>query len=566
MQQIEEIKEYVSQVRSAFVTAGAFSLVVNLLMLVPSLYMLQVYDRVLTSRNIDTLLLLTLIVLGLYVVLTVVEWVRSQLLANAAVELDLLMAPRLFDAFIRHRAESKGTSADSAFADATTLRQFISGQSLVALFDAPWVPIFVAVIYLIHPGLAAVAVVGALLLVFIAWLGQVLTHQEAERSALQQSAAVSTALGFGRNHEPVLAMGMVPRVRARWLHMQSQATQLLARVNRKAGMLGSTGRLVRLVQQTAVLGIGAWLAVRGDISPGGMIAASILMTRALAPLDLAIGSWRQFHGARAAYRRLGLLLAREPAEREKLALPDPTGEVSVEGVSVVPPGSAEPVLLDVSFRIRAGMAIGVVGPSGSGKSCLARVLMGIWTPARGAVRLDGASLADWDRESLGRHVGYLPQSVDLLDGTVAENICRFGTLDSARTVEAARLAGIHELIMRLPHGYETPVGVDGVNLSGGQRQRLALARAVYGKPRWVVLDEPNANLDDQGEAALVSALSELKSWGATVVVITHRRSLLQAMDGVLVLRDGRLVVYGPAAEVLKPAPAVPGPRNAGGGA
>ena len=550
MQKTAEMRALVAKVRPIFWIAAAFSLFVNLLMLVPSLYMLQVYDRVLTSRNIDTLLMLSVLALALYGVLAVLEWVRSQLLVNAGVELDTLLSSQLFDAFVRHRSRH-GAAADAAFSDATALRQFLTGPGLFALFDAPWAPVFILAIYFVHPVLAAVAVIGAMLLLALAWISQRLTQQPLDQATSLNAAVVGTAAGYGRNHESILAMGMLQVLGRRWLQAQQQVVTLQASAGRRAGMLASASRLIRLVQQTAILGVGALYVVKGELSPGGLIAASILMGRALAPLDLAIGSWRQFIAARASYRRLGTLLERFPQEQARLELPPPQGRISIEGLTVIPPGADGPVLTNIEFEIQAGMAVGIIGPSGSGKSCLARALTGVWLPARGKVRIDGAALSDWNREQLGQHIGYLPQSIELLDGTVAENIARFSDLVDSNVVDAAKSAGVHEMVMRLPQGYETQIGMDGANLSGGQRQRLGLARALYGRPRFVVLDEPNSNLDEQGEAALMQAIKDLKAWGSTVVIITHRRPILAATDGLLVIRDGRLVVYGPTAKVLQ---------------
>lgn len=557
-----EIQKFLAQVRWIFLAAGGFSLVVNLLMLVPSLYMLQVYDRVLTSRNFDTLLLLSILVLGLYLVLALVEWVRSQLLVNAGAELDGLMSPRVFESYVRLRAQDKGSAADAAFTDASTLRNFLTGNALFALFDLPWAPVFLIVLYLIHPALAGVALIGAVLLLLLAWIGERTTRASITQAGSMQGSILQSVYGYGRNHEAILAMGMLARLRARWLEQQHRLVALQAATSRKAGALAAASRFIRMAQQTAILGVGALYVIKGDISPGAMIAASILMGRALAPLDLAIASWRQFFAARAAYERLGRLLARVPPLRPALELPPPEGNIAIESITVVPPGAPVPALAAIEFPIKAGMAVGVVGHSGSGKSCLARVLAGVWKPARGVVRLDGAALEDWDPQRLGAFVGYLPQAVELLDGTVAQNIARFGEQDAEKVVAAARTAGIHDLILRLPNGYETQVGLDGANLSGGQRQRIGLARAVYGQPRVIVLDEPNANLDEQGEAALVAALQEFKAWKSTVVIITHRRPILAATDGLLVLKEGRLVVYGPTQKVLQQtsAPVAPPPQ------
>ncbi|MBC5785620.1 type I secretion system permease/ATPase [Ramlibacter sp. USB13] len=557
---VQEIRIFLERSRTVFASAAAFSLFVNLLMLLPSLYMLQVYDRVLTSRNVDTLLMLTVLVVGLYGVLAVIEWVRSQLLVNAGIALDQDLSPRLFDAYVRQRAREKGAAADAAFSDAASVRQFLTGTGPFALFDAPWTPVFLLVIWLMHPALALVALVGALLLVALAWVSHRASQQSQEQASALQVANQQAAYGYGRNHEAVLAMGMLKPLRERWLAKQREQLAVQGGAARQVGLVASASRLIRLLQQTAILGVGAYLAVKGQISPGVMIASSILMTRALAPLDQGIGSWRQFVAARAAYFRLDKLLRQNPPERTKTRLPEPVGEVAIEQLTLVPPGAQAPVLADIDFRIKPAMAVGVVGPSGSGKSCLARALTGVWTPVRGGVRLDGAALADWDEEQLGPAMGYLPQSIELLEGTVAENIARFGAVDDEKVVAAARTAGIHELILRLPQGYESPIGQDGLRLSGGQRQRVALARAIYGKPKFIVLDEPNSNLDEEGELALRSALAEMKGWGATVVVITHSRSLLTATDGILVLKEGKLVVYGPTASVLKQSA---GPRPVG---
>ncbi|NML48688.1 type I secretion system permease/ATPase [Ramlibacter sp. G-1-2-2] len=551
--QTREISSFLERSRSVFVAAAGFSFFVNLLMLVPSLYMMQVYDRVLTSRNVDTLVMLSLLVVCLYGVLALIEWVRAQLLANAGAALDQDLAPRLFEAYVRQRARDKGAAADSAFADAAALRQFLTGTAPFALFDAPWTPVFLVVMWVMHPALAGVAVVGALLLLALAWASHRMGRKSQEQGNALQAANQLAAFGSGRNHEAVLAMGMLGPLRERWLARQRELVDLQADGARRVGVIASASRLIRLLQQTATLAVGAYLVVKGQASPGIMIASSVLTTRALAPLDQGIASWRQFVAARSAWFRLDRLLHQNPPQRERLRLPALEGEVAIEQLTLVPPGAAGPVLANVDFRIKAGMAVAVVGPSGSGKSCLARALTGVWVPASGTVRLDGAAISDWDAAQLGPAVGYLPQSIELLEGTVAENIARFGEQDADEVVAAARAAGIHDLILRLPQGYESPVGQDGLRLSGGQRQRLALARALYGRPKFIVLDEPNSNLDEEGELALKGALAEMKGWGATVVVITHSRSLLAGTDGIVVLKEGRLAVYGPTATVLKQA-------------
>ncbi|MES2974067.1 MAG: type I secretion system permease/ATPase [Pseudomonadota bacterium] len=545
-----ELQGFVRQLRPEFMTAAAFSFVINLLMLVPTLYMLQVYDRVLTSRNADTLLMLTILAAATYLLLSSIEWVRSQLLIRAGIRLEALLSPRTFEASFTAMSRS-GRGGAQALNDALTVRQFLTGNGLFALFDAPWTPIFLWVIFVMHPWLGWLSLFGALLLLFVAWLNEKLTRDVLTQANDMQGAATQTATTYFRNHETVAAMGMLGALRERWLQRQKKVIELQTLASGRAGLLSSLSKLIRMLQQMAILGLGAWLAIKGEITPGAMIASSILMGRALAPVDLAIASWRQLVMARGAYGRLGQLLEAAPAPPPTLDLPAPTGEVTVENITIVPPGAKVPSVLDLSFQIRKGMAIGVIGPSASGKTSLARALTGVWLPVKGAVRIDGASLQDWNRDKLGPYIGYLPQSIELFEGTVAENIARFGPLDSDRIVKAAQLAGIHDMILHLPDAYETVVGVDGAALSGGQRQRLALARAVYGMPSLVVLDEPNSNLDEKGEEALVNAVNELKRQGTTVVLVTHRRGTLECTDGLLVMNAGKLQVYGPTAQVLR---------------
>lgn len=547
----DDLKTFISRVKPVFIVAAAFSMVVNLLMLVPSLYMLQVYDRVLTSRSLDTLLMLSILAVGLYGLLAFSEWVRAQLLINAGIELDASISPRVFESFVGASTGARGPSAVVAFSDASQIRQFLTGTGLFALFDAPWTPIYLVVIFLIHPWLAYVSLFGALLLLVLAWSGERMTHAPLKAANTLAGAVNQMLQGFGRNHESIVAMGMLQSLRQLWLTRQGDMVSAQALASRRAAVIAASSRLIRLVQQMAILGLGAMLVIRGEISPGAMIAASILMARALAPLDQAIASVRLFTSARDAYRRLGDLLRQHPAPPDRLELPVPQGHVGIHNLTLVPPGAQAPVLTNIDFQIRAGMAVGIVGPSGSGKSCLARALMAVWQPVRGEVRIDGAIIANWDRQRLGPHLGYLPQTVELFEGTVAQNIARFGEQVPDLVVAAAKCAGIHELVLKLPQGYETQIGPDGLALSGGQRQRVALARAIYGNPRFVVLDEPNSNLDDQGEAALMQVIKDLKQRGTTVVIVTHRRAILSATDGLVVLKDGRLQVYGPTAQTLQ---------------
>lgn len=545
-----ELRKVLNAFRGAFVAVGAFSLCINVLMLAPSLYMLQVYDRVLNSRNETTLLMLSLILVGLYLLYAALEWVRSMVLVRVGVRLDLALDGRVFNAAFERNLRSGGGNAAQALGDLQVVRQFLTGNGLFAFFDAPWAPIYLLVITAFHPLLGLVALVGTLLLVALAWLTNRITHPplaQAQRLAMQSSSQINNHL---RNAEVIESMGMLDNLRDRWFAKHVSMLRLQAQASDRAGVLSALTRFLRMLLQSLMLGLGAWLVLDNKLTGGMMIAGSILAGRALAPVELVIGSWRGFLGARDAYGRLEELLRQFPVREVSLALPPPTGLVAVEGVTAVPPGTRRAVLNNLSVLMPAGQVVGVIGPSGAGKSSLARLLVGVWPAAAGVVRLDGADIYRWDKAELGPYIGYLPQDVELFEGTIAENIARFGQIDSIKVVEAARRAGVHELILRFPEGYDTQIGVGGAVLSGGQRQRIGLARALYGDPVLIVLDEPNSNLDDVGEAALVEAIRGLKRAGRTVVLITHRTNVLATVDALLVLRDGALVLYGPRDEVM----------------
>jgi ATP-binding cassette subfamily C exporter for protease/lipase len=546
-----EIGDAVYRFRGVFYTVGAFSLVVNLLLLAPPLYMLQTYDRVLTSRNETTLIMLTIILVGLLALEAALEFVRSRVLIRASTALDLDMTSRIFDASFASYMQKRGGSPSQALSDFTSIRQFLTSQGLFAFFDAPWTPIYLLVIFLLNPWLGIFGVVAALILLSMAYLTERYTSPllaDAGRAAMGANAYAGSNM---RNAEAVEAMGMLQRVRERWFARQSRFLALQAQASDRAASITSVTRFFRLTLQSLILGLGAWLVLQNQLTAGGMIAASILLGRAMAPVELGISTWRSFVMARAAYERLNKLLGDHRPREGTLQLPRPLGIVSVENLVVAPPGSREPILKGISFNVPAGTLVAVVGPSASGKSTLARALVGVWAPLNGAVRLDGADVHKWEKSELGPWLGYLPQDVELFDGTVAENIARFGELDSELIVAAARQAGVHELILRLPQGYDTPIGEGGAVLSGGQRQRIALARALFGDPALIVLDEPNANLDEAGEAALVNALRYLKEQKRTVFVITHRPNMLNVVDTVAVLAGGTLQGYGSAEGLRK---------------
>lgn len=554
-----ELGEVIRSFRGAFYPVGAFSFAINVLLLVPAIYMLQIYDRVLSSRNEVTLYMLTFIMVGLYLLESILELVRSRVLIRAGAALDLQLGPRLFDASFERYLQARGGNPGQALADLTNVRQFLTGKGLFAFFDAPWTPIFIAVIFLLHPWLGAFALASALLLFALAYVNERATGPMLDEAAKLAQSANNYAAGNLRNAEVVEALGMLPNLRRRWFGRQSRFLAMQAQASDRAAWVGAATRFFRLTLQSAILGVGALLVIDSQLSAGGMIAASILLARALSPVDLAIATWRSLVTARGAYARLNRLLESHPARGEAISLPRPEGAVAAENLIVGAPGTREPILKGITFQVPPGMVVAVVGPSAAGKSTLARALVGVWSPMNGAIRLDGADVHKWNKEELGPWMGYLPQDVELFEGTIAENIARFGALESEHVVRAARKAGVHEMVLRLPRGYDTPIGEGGTALSAGQRQRIALARAIYGDPCLVVLDEPNSNLDDEGDAALLAALGALKQEKRTVFVMSHRVNVLRAADAVMILASGMLQAFGPRDAVLKAMRARPRP-------
>lgn len=546
-----ELTEVLAQFKSAFWAVAAFSLAVNVLLLVPAVYMLQISDRVLTSGNGVTLLMLTLIMLGLFVLESTLEFTRGQVMVKAGVALDTRLDGRLFDAAFAHGLSGKGTHAGAALADLSVVRQFLTGKSLFAFFDMPWTPIYLAVIFLLHPWLGLFSLIATVLLLALAVATERSAGPMLDSSNNMLTKANQLAASSMRNAEVIRAMGMLTALRERWLVQQNHYLITQSQASSRFALIGGISRLCRLALQSGILGVGAWLVINGQLSAGGMMAASILLGRALSPVDLAIASWRGVVAARAAYGRTAQLLEANPARAKATSLPRPAGQVAAENLFISSPNSRMPILKNINFRVAPGTIIAVIGASASGKSTLARALVGVWSPLSGAVRLDGACVHDWNPAELGPWIGYLPQDVELFEGTVAQNIARFGALDSTQIVKAARKAGVHELILHLPQGYETPLGEGGATLSGGQRQRIALARALYGDPALIVLDEPNASLDEAGEAALSAALHTLKEETCTVFVITHRASLLNASDAIMVMSEGAIQAFGPRDALLK---------------
>ncbi|CAA2160541.1 Type I secretion system ATP-binding protein PrsD [Methylobacterium brachiatum] len=537
----------------AFAAVAGMSGLVNLLTLTGSFFMLEIYDRVIPSRSIPTLVGLCVLALILFTAQASLEALRSRILARIGAALDADVGARVFSLSVR--APLRGARPEDAaqpLRDLDQIRAFLSGSGPAALFDLPWLPAYVALCFLFHPLIGAVAVGGAVLLAGLTLVTDLATRGPTRAAAAHAGRRQAVSEAARRNAEVIAAMGLERALCQRWQAAHDDCTDAQQRSADVAGGLGAASKACRMALQSGVLALGAWLVINNQASGGIIIAASILVARALAPAELAIANWRGFVGARQSWARLSLALDRMPAISEPLALPAPRTSLSVEAVSLIPPGTQRAVVQDASFQLAAGQALGVIGASASGKSSLVRALVRVWTPARGRVRLDGAALDQWSAEGLGPHIGYLPQEAELFAGTIAQNIARFDDAAEPKAiVAAAEAAGTHELILRLPQGYDTPLGEGGAGLSAGQRQRVGLARALYGEPFLVVLDEPNANLDAEGEAALTRAIHGVRLRGGVCVVVAHRPSALAAVDLVLVMAEGRVQAFGPKEDVLK---------------
>ena len=545
-----ELTQVLWSFRREFIIVGVFSMVANVLMLSPTLYMLQVYDRVLMSRSELTLLAMSLITLFFFGVMAFSEWMRSRVLVRSGVRLDEALGTRVFNASFESYLNQSSVGPARAFGDLIQIRQFLTGNGIFAFFDAPWAPIYIAVLFFLHPMLGWLAIFFAMVQMALAWFGHRHTVAPAEaagKAAAESGAYLQSKL---RNSEVLESMGMVHNLRPRWQERHEGTLALQSASQSLTHRITAWSKFIRYSQQSLALGAGALLVIDGQLSPGGMIAANVLMTRALAPIDMMVGTWRSFIGARSAFERLEVLLRDYPARDPALSRVAPKGALTLRNVVASAPGRKTPILKGVSTAVEAGTVTVVLGPSGSGKSTLARTMVGIWPDVSGEVLLDGLPIDGWDRTELGPYLGYLPQDIELFEGTIAENIARFGEVESEKVIAAARSAGLHEMILRFPKGYDTPIGEAGGLLSGGQRQRIGLARAVYGDPVLVVLDEPNANLDDVGEQALVRTVQGLKAAGRTVFLITHRPGILAVADRILILRDGLVQADGPRDEVL----------------
>ena len=546
-----DLQKAIALCRSSFASAGFFSLFINFLMLVPALYMLQLYDRVVTSGSEATLVMLTLMMVLLMATMGGLEWVRSQMMVRVSVRLEKLLNKRVFGlAFKQALYVGSKRSPSQPLDDLSGLRQFLTGNGLFAFFYAPWMPIYIAVMFMFHEWFGWMAVGTVIILTILTFINEKLTAEtlkEANDNSMVGRALVQKNL---RNAEVVESMGMLAGIRKRWLDSVNEVLFLQSKASSRAASLTSLSKTIRILSQSLILGLGGYLVIQQQITPGLMIAGSILLGRALAPIDMMIGSWKSFVAARGQYARLNEALLAVPEEKEKMTLPAPEGELWVDQILVAPPGSTEPVLAGINFSLKPGESLAIVGPSAAGKSTLARVILGIWPVLRGKVRIDSVDVFSWNREELGPYIGYLPQDIELFEGSIAENISRFGEMDSDMIVAAAKLSDVHEMILSLPEGYDTVIGHSGGVLSGGQRQRIGLARAVYGEPKLILLDEPNSNLDEVGEQALAKAIVALKQKNITVIVISHRTGIVEVLDKMLVLKGGEMVAFGPRDEVL----------------
>jgi PrtD family type I secretion system ABC transporter len=562
MQPQSELAAALVACRRAFLAIGLFSGMSNILMLTGALFMLEVYDRVIPSRSIPTLVALLILATGLYAAQGIIDMIRSRILIRVGNSLDEALSMRVYDAIVRLPLRLGGKSENTQpIRDLDAVRIFLSGMGPVAMFDLPWMPVYLFVCFVFNVLIGLTAVAGAVILITLTIAAE-LTTRRPTRSATQFAAARNSLLEASRrNAEAITAMGMVGRIAERWGDLNRKYVVSSQRASDVTGGLGAMSRVLRLLLQSALLGVGAWLVINQQSTMGIIVAGSILGARALAPVDLAIGNWRSFVGARQSWQRLSKLLGHLPTRLEPMPLQPPVRTVVVQNGTVAAPGTQKIVCQEVNFTLAAGKALGVIGPTASGKSSLARMLVGVWTPVRGTVRLDGATLDQWAPETLGRHIGYLPQDVELFPGTVAQNIARFeDPPDSQAVLAAARAAGVHDLIVNLPEGYETSVGDHGGGLSAGQAQRIALARALYRDPFLIVLDEPNSNLDAEGDEALTQAILGIRARGAIAVVVAHRPSAIAGVDYILVMAKGRQQQFGPKEEVLNRVIQPPPPR------
>lgn len=548
---VDDLGSALKASKRGFIAAGCFSFFINILMLTAPLYMLQVYDRVVASRSLETLLFLTLIMIFMFAVLGVLEWVRSRILVRVSNQIDQFLSQRVYTAMFNAGVKVPNKRTAQPLNDLTSIRQFMTGNGLFAFFDAPWFPIYIGLLFLFHPAFGWFAIGAGVILLTIAVLNEKFTKKMLTEANGENIKAQNLASSNLRNAEVLHAMGMLPGIMSRWSKQHKTFLQKQTVASDRAGVFSNMSKVLRMIFQSSILGLGAYYVVINEMSPGMMIAGSILLGRALAPLDLLINSWSGFNNARSARARLQELLQAFPAEERNMSLPKPEGQVQATNLFVGPPESRTPTLKGVNFDVQPGELVGIIGPSAAGKSSLAKAILGVWPTLNGSLRIDDAEVQHYNRDEIGPHIGYLPQDIELFDGTISENIARFGDVDPELVVQAAKKAGVHEMILQLADAYDTRISVDSGALSGGQRQRIGLARALYGTPKVVVLDEPNSNLDEQGEKALSDTMQVLKQEGVSTFVISHRTSILKSIDKLMVLKEGQMQMFGPKEEVMQ---------------
>ena len=547
-----ELGDALRTCRNAFIGLGVISCMINVLYLTGSLFMLEVYDRVLPSRSVPTLIGLAILAAGMYFFQGILDLIRGRILGRIGTALDEALNRRVFETMVRlPLLVGNRNEGLQPLRDLDNVRSFLSGAGPGAFFDLPWLPFYLAICFVFHVLIGLTALVGAVILVSLTIVTEYMSRQPAREATGLAARRNDLASSSRRNAEVVVAMGMSGRLTSRWIDANQNYLAGNQRASDITGGLGAIAKVLRMTLQSAVLAVGAYLVINQQATAGVIIAGSILSARALAPVDLAIAHWKSFVAARQSWHRLNRLLEQLPPRAEQMMLQQPSSRLAVEAVSIVPPGDQKVIVQDVTFALEAGHGLGIIGPSGSGKSSLARALVGVWQPFRGKVRLDGAALDQWAGDVLGRHIGYLPQDVELFAGTVAQNICRFDPdANSGAIIAAAKEAGVHQLIIKMRDGYDTQIGEQGTALSAGQAQRVALARALYGDPFLIVLDEPNSNLDTEGDEALTRAVRGARERGAIVVVVAHRPVGIEAVDQLLVLKDGRMQAFGPKETVL----------------
>ena len=544
------IESVLYQCRKSFYFAVMITVIIDFLSITPMLYMMNVMDKAMSSRSGVTLISLTVLVISLYVFWSAIEWIRSRLLTRLSLRIDWDLSADIFDASFRRHVGRKNVNVHQLLGDLTNLRQFLTGKALLSLIDAPFAVVFILIGAMFHPYLALFALGASVLMLTVSYFTSKVTSpilKQANDSNAEASRVASNSL---RHAESTLALGMMGAVRQRWYRHHHAHLESQVNASEASGLAGGLSGLLSKALPSLQMALGAFLAMEGLITGGMVMAASMLISKAVSPIQQLLGNWKQIVEARQSYERLNALLIADAKRQTQMQLPSVSGNLSVARASAVPPGGNKAVLLDIDFKIKPGQVVAIVGPSAAGKTCLVRMLIGIWKPARGSVRLDGVELSDWDHDEFGPQIGYVPQEIEFFEGTVAENIARLGQIDPDKVVEATKLIGMHETILTFPKGYDTELGESGFALSGGQRQRLAICRAIYGMPKFVVMDEPNANLDEVGEAALANAITHLRAQGSAVIITTHRPRLVSVADNLLVLRNGVQVGFGPAEDMI----------------